>query len=106
MLIPRSLYLRLHGLDEAFFFCSEDMDFCFRVRKAGKKIIYDPTCRILHLKNASQAWSWVRDPYLHKSRIRYFFRNRGPIAGTCAFIIVSIGILARRVFKAKGRSAA
>lgn len=39
--------------DEDFFFYGEDLDFCYRFKKAGWKIVYHPQVSITHYKGAS-----------------------------------------------------
>lgn len=39
--------------DEDFFFYGEDLDLCYRVKKAGYKIVYTPITKIVHLKGGS-----------------------------------------------------
>jgi GT2 family glycosyltransferase len=43
-----SLYKKLDGLDETFFFYNEDIDICKRIKKAGFKIAYLPGLEIIH----------------------------------------------------------
>lgn len=40
-------------LDEAFFMYGEDLDWCFRIQKAGWKIYYTPETQIIHYKGES-----------------------------------------------------
>lgn len=41
-MIPRQLFLDLHGFDERFFLFFEDSDLCRRCRAASKKVLYFP----------------------------------------------------------------
>lgn len=40
-------------LDERFFLYGEDLDLCLRIKKAGFKVIYDPTVETTHYKGIS-----------------------------------------------------
>ncbi|MBN2102978.1 glycosyltransferase [bacterium] len=40
-------------LDEQFFLYGEDLDWCYRIRKTGWRIIYLPTTQIIHYKGRS-----------------------------------------------------
>lgn len=53
LLIPRSLGEKLHWWDEDYFFYGEDLDFCYRIRKAGYNIYYVPEVSILHYGGVS-----------------------------------------------------
>jgi GT2 family glycosyltransferase len=50
MLMPRLFFEELGGFDETFFMYGEDVDLCFRVKEAGKKVIYFADASITHLK--------------------------------------------------------
>ncbi|MGD1808130.1 glycosyltransferase [Dapis sp. BLCC M126] len=56
LLTQRDLFLQLGGFDEdyqpAYF---EETDYCVRLQKLGKKIIYDPNVNILHYEFASSS---------------------------------------------------
>ncbi|MDJ0680030.1 MAG: tetratricopeptide repeat protein [Xenococcaceae cyanobacterium MO_167.B52] len=54
LLTPRDLFIELGKFDEAYqpaYY--EETDYCVRLHKAGKKIIYDPKVAILHYEFAS-----------------------------------------------------
>lgn len=48
MLVPRKLFLSLGGFDESFINGFEDLDFCFRARKTGIKVMYTPESVVIH----------------------------------------------------------
>lgn len=49
----KSLLERVGFLDERFFLYGEDIDLSLRIKKAGFKIIYDPSVEITHFKGIS-----------------------------------------------------
>jgi GT2 family glycosyltransferase len=53
MIVPMSVIHKVGMLDEEFFFYGEDLDWCYRIKEAGYKIVYYPAAEILHLKSAS-----------------------------------------------------
>lgn len=48
---------KLGWFDEAYFLDGEDIDLCWRIKKAGWKIIYYPKVSIIHYKGASKGKS-------------------------------------------------
>lgn len=54
LMIERELFAALGGFDATFApaYC-EDSDLCFRVRRAGRKIIYQPRATVVHQLSAS-----------------------------------------------------
>ena len=53
MFIRHSLFDVIGPWDEDFFFYGEDVDFCYRAKEAGFKIMYLPQFQALHYKGAS-----------------------------------------------------
>lgn len=55
MLIEKKIFDTIGGFDEQFFMYGEDLDICYRVKKAGFRVYYEPTISIVHFKGKSFA---------------------------------------------------
>lgn len=97
MLIKKEAIEKVGLLDEDYFFTSEDVDYCKKIHKAGFSVIYDPRCKIIHIGGASQDYSWVNDPHLHKNRVIYFRKHHGIFKAFLAKIIIITGLNIRKV---------
>ena len=64
MLVRAEAIQQVGLLDESFFMYGEDLDWAYRIRKAGWKIYYNPQVTVLHIKGASTR---------HSRRARYEF---------------------------------
>lgn len=53
MLVYRNLFIHLGGFDEYFINGFEDLDFCFRVRSRGLKVMYSPESVVIHHESKS-----------------------------------------------------
>jgi GT2 family glycosyltransferase len=53
MLIRRKVGEEVGWLDEDYFWYGEDLDFCYRVKQKGWKVMFVPTVKILHYKGVS-----------------------------------------------------
>lgn len=53
MMIRLEVGQKLKWLDEDYFFYGEDLDFCYRVKQLGWKIIFNPETSIIHWKGVS-----------------------------------------------------
>ncbi|MBI4417979.1 MAG: glycosyltransferase [Ignavibacteriales bacterium] len=53
MMVRREAYEATGGLDESFFMYGEDLDWCYRIKKAGWNTYYVPSTRIIHYKGES-----------------------------------------------------
>ena len=71
--VRRELFLKLQGMDEAYFLYMEDVDLCARVWQSGAKIICVPGARLVHDHQRSSAagpFSWAGK--LHLQSLRRF----------------------------------
>lgn len=50
---PRELYLEFGGLDEGYWNGYEDVDYCFKVRERGLRVVYEPAATLFHFESKS-----------------------------------------------------
>jgi GT2 family glycosyltransferase len=60
MLLRRDLFEKGGGFGECFIHTGEDLDLCFRIRRAGWKIYFVPGARVTHLRGGSARQAPVR----------------------------------------------
>jgi GT2 family glycosyltransferase/glycosyltransferase involved in cell wall biosynthesis len=83
MMIRRSDYAALSGMDERFFIYFEEVDFCKRLAEAGKTVWFWPEGRITHWHGSSceVAPTRARMIYtLRESRAKYFDKHFGSLS--------------------------
>ena len=65
-------------LDEKIFYSPEDLDYCMRMRKAGKKIIYFPQVTVIHhTQQISHTKPFSKTSMSHFISMIYYFRKHG-----------------------------
>ena len=76
LMIRTELYLRLGGLDKAFFAHMEEIDLCWRVRLAGYKLYAVPQSVIYHLGGGSLPPSSPKKTYLNfRNNLLMLYKN-------------------------------
>lgn len=79
MLIERATFDRIGGMDEGYFLHVEDLDYCRRVREAGKKIYFTPHVSLFHHHGASSHDVPVQTEwYKHQGMLRYQSKFQRP----------------------------
>ena len=53
MMVRKDAIAKVGYFDEDFFFYGEDLDWCWRFKEAGYKIMYTPRAKIIHYKGAA-----------------------------------------------------
>ena len=53
LMFRKVVYDQVGGLDESYFLYGEDLDYCYRIKKGGWKIYYEPATKIIHYKGES-----------------------------------------------------
>lgn len=97
MLIRRQVLDRVGLLDESFWMYGEDLDLCWRAKRAGWRTRYYPRVRVLHLKGESSKTRSLKCTYEFFRAMHLFYRKHyaaGAPALQNAFVtagIVAIG---------------
>lgn len=76
MLIRREVFETVGYIDERFFIYGEDIDFCYRTKQYGWKIVYYPLFTIKHHHNASLEKLGLKNIFLfHKAMVIYYSKH-------------------------------
>ena len=62
----------LGGFDEGYFLHVEDVDLCWRVRRAGGSVLFHPRAEVIHLGHTSQTSPWRVEFHKGLGLARYF----------------------------------
>lgn len=77
-LLKRAVYDKVGNFDENIFYAPEDVDYCLRVWKTGYKILYQPSCVIIHdAQEITRGFNLNRMAFEHlKGLLYYFFKHK------------------------------
>ncbi len=82
MVIRRTAWQEVGGFDPSYFMYNEDVDLCWRLRRAGWRVVFLPQIRITHHLGASSRANWRTRARMvsayNASRVYYFARHSGP----------------------------
>ena len=77
LLVRRSAYAAIGGMDEGYWMYAEEVDWCRRMAQSGWQVWYQPAAPVLHWGGGSSANRKVeREADLYRSRVR-FMRSHG-----------------------------
>lgn len=94
--VSRAAWEKVGPLDESYFMYSEDVDWCYRLAKAGLECWYLPTVEVVHY----EAGSWgsaSRERILasHRANFRFFAKHHGRSSLVLMCLLVGLGALLR-----------
>ncbi len=73
MMFSRTTVETVGQFDERFFLYFEDTDFCYRVKKSGYRVVYNPDTQIIHYKGESTKFARsVSEENFHQSAYLFF----------------------------------
>lgn len=75
MMVRRETFEQVGLLDEEFFMYGEDIDWCYRIKNAGWKIVYYPEAEIIHYKGGSSKRKKTKTIF-EFYRAMYLFYNK------------------------------
>ncbi|MDQ3142406.1 MAG: bifunctional riboflavin kinase/FAD synthetase [Bacteroidota bacterium] len=76
MLVKASVFEKLRGFDSEYFAHQEEIDFCWRVKRMGGKVMYIPSGEVFHLGGGTLAYDHPQKVYLNfKNNLYTIFKN-------------------------------
>lgn len=94
MMLRREVYDSIGGLDESYFMYGEDLDWCFRTQKAGWKLYYVHSTKIIHYGGESTKRSSI-DAHAEFYRAMQVFARKNLGLSAFSLGVISIGIRLR-----------
>ncbi|MGI8791710.1 MAG: glycosyltransferase family 2 protein [Acidimicrobiales bacterium] len=96
-LIRAAAWRDVEGFDEAYFMYAEDVDLCWRVRRAGWDVVYEPEAVVVHVQGLSTS----RRPYRmiaahHRSLLRFAIKTTTGVE-RLLLPLMAVGLGARTV---------
>jgi N-acetylglucosaminyl-diphospho-decaprenol L-rhamnosyltransferase len=76
LLVRREAFEAVGGFDEDFFMMSEEVDWCYRFRQAGWKVLFYPGAEVVHVLISSANPAMFR--HLVRGHLRFLAKHRGP----------------------------
>ena len=91
----REMWNDIRGFDESYFMYAEDVDLCWRAHRAGWKVVYEPSARVIH----AQGISTDQHPYRmilehHRALLRFAARSSKGIE-RALLPLVALGLTVR-----------
>jgi GT2 family glycosyltransferase len=88
MMIRRSAFEAVGGMDERFFLYWEDADLCRRLRTAGFRTMYVPTVSATHEGSRASRHAAARSLVaFHRSAFRYYWKHSSLVGRVCAPVV-------------------
>ncbi len=76
MFIPRRVFEEVGGFDEDYFMYGEDIDLCYKIKRAGYKVYYTPRTTAIHFKGESTRRSNINQTYEFYRAMSVFVEKR------------------------------
>ena len=105
----REDFAGLNGFDESYFLHVEDVDLCWRVRRAGGEVLFHPKAEVIHLGHTSQTSPLAVEFHKGVGLARYF-RKRAQglgeqiVAWLLSPVIVCTAIVRPLMWRLKSRA--
>ena len=88
-LITRKSILELVGpMDEQFFMYYEEVDLCYRIKKAGWRVVYAPQSEIIHIGGSSSGQIPAGKRIMALTSLLKFFKKHRGVYLTCLFSLI------------------
>jgi GT2 family glycosyltransferase len=100
LFIKRDVFERVGGFSDRYFMYSEDIDLCWKVKKAGWSVIFAPQAKVVHHGGGSSALAPVSQfvaVLSRESRLRFFKYSRGAVYSTIYRYVMAVTALCRLI---------
>lgn len=94
MMMKKEVYQQVGGFDEQFFMYGEDLDFCYRVQKAGFKVYYVHSTQVIHYKGESTKRSSLDETKIFYNAMHLFVEKH-----LSSFFLVELILRSAIVFR-------
>lgn len=83
VMVCREVFEKIGGFSEDYFMYAEDLDLCYKIRRAGRKNYYVPEVTVIHFGGTStkRAISDVSSVMMRESVWRFLRKTRGDLYG-------------------------
>ncbi|MBP6015975.1 MAG: glycosyltransferase family 2 protein [Candidatus Promineofilum sp.] len=80
IMVPRTVYEEIGGLDEGYYMYSEELDWCRRIKAAGRRVVYYPAAQVIHhIGKSSEQAVTARHINFQRAKLRYFRKYHGRV---------------------------
>ena len=103
--VPKNVIQKVGALDEKIFMYGEEVEWCYRIKKAGYKIYFSPVTQIVHIgRGSSQRIPTAAFVGEYKAVLYFYGKYKGKVSLQIALILLKIGALIRIIlFSLLGR---
>lgn len=96
MIARKDVFKKVNGFDEKFFLYSEDVDLCYKIKRAGFKIIFSPAAIVVHLGRGSHKGQNIGAIVGEYKGVLYFYKKyKGGLAQILLKILLKAGAILR-----------
>src|SRR3989344_8677695 len=98
ILVPRNVIDKIGKLDKKIFMYGEEVDWCYRIKKAGYDVYFSPATKIVHIGRGSSNKISENAIVGEYKGILYFYKKyKGAFSLQIVRVLLKIGALARIV---------
>ncbi len=89
----RADFEALGGFDEGYFLHVEDIDLCWRARREGGAVLFQPQAKVVHLGHTSQTNPWRVEMHKGMGLVRFFLKRAESIPAYLLALVMTPLIL-------------
>jgi len=90
LFVRRSAFEQVGGFDERMFLYFEDNDLCFRLRRAGWEILYNPRVKVTHIGGASACGDELRRKYYYEGLLYFYSKHYSAVKRTALKFMLAV----------------